>query len=417
MHRNRPRILFVTSHWPLAPAYGAQQRVLNIARLMERFADVTWVIAPSEPENEETARNSKKEFDIRAVFRPIIDPRRTLKDRLQDRFRHEFDPSYIATDPYVASADARTRLCELIAEHDVVWVHTLRTAHWFQLAKWPHSVLDIDDLPSSAYRSGTRSESRPFKRLMYRRMAGIWQRRESALLDRFDVLAVCSEVDRSAMRSDERIHVIPNGSNPQPLLPRSQSAGPRIGFIGNCEHAPNEKGLRWFLQDVWNLVTREIPSAQLRLIGNGSQSFHTVPRPDMVGLGWQLDPGAEIATWSAMIVPINTGAGTRVKIADGFARKCPVVSTSYGAFGYEVTDGKEILIADEPAQFASSCISLIRDPARGNELADRAYAKFLRCWTWDSFQPRVESVIQDCLARSGGFGASNYDENVDERPA
>ena len=54
----------------------------------------------------------------------------------------------MATDPYVASEPDRAALQELIQQHDVVWVHTIRTAHWFRIYRWPHSVLDVDDLPS-----------------------------------------------------------------------------------------------------------------------------------------------------------------------------------------------------------------------------------------------------------------------------
>ncbi len=77
------------------------------------------------------------------------------------------------------------------------------------------------------------------------------------------------------------------------------------------------------------------------------------------------DPAAEIATWSAMVIPIRLGAGTGVKIADGFSRKCPVVSTQLGAFGYDVQHGRELLLVrdDDPVAFASACVSLIGEPA------------------------------------------------------
>src|SRR5579871_4055797 len=93
--QRRPKILFVTSHWPLAPAYGAQQRVLNLARLMMRFADVSWVIAPSEREDEETARRSMHEFDVRAVMRPKLASPGSFLDRPFRRLRHEFDRSFM----------------------------------------------------------------------------------------------------------------------------------------------------------------------------------------------------------------------------------------------------------------------------------------------------------------------------------
>lgn len=395
----RPKVLFVTSHWPLAPAYGAQQRVLNLGRLLSRFADLSWVIAPSEPEDEDTARRSMREFDIRAVVRPIVDVPRDFVGRSLHRLRHEFDRTYMPTDHFIASVADRANLQDLISKNDVVWIHTLRTAHWFRIQRWPHSVMDIDDLPSTYYRSRVRSHPSLLKRLSYRRMAWIWKRREGALLDRFGILTVCSEADKSCLNAPSRIHVIPNGANIERVWFRDKTERPIIGFIGNSAHAPNESGLKWFFGEVWPLIKKELPGAQFRLVGKGSDGYLSTLGPDIVGCGWLADPGEEIASWSAMVVPIKTGAGTRVKIADGFARKCPVVSTPYGAFGYDVTNGRELLLADSAGAFALACLQLIRNPALGSELAERAHQRFLKCWTWDSFQPTIETAIEQCLAR------------------
>jgi hypothetical protein len=97
------------------------------------------------------------------------------------------------TDPYSVSDSDRAGLQELMQQHDVVWVHTLRTANWFRFHRWPHSVLDVDDLASSTYQSAAQSGRSPVRRLLDLRMAWIWRRRERILADRFDVLTVCSE--------------------------------------------------------------------------------------------------------------------------------------------------------------------------------------------------------------------------------
>ena len=55
----------------MAAAYGAQQRVLNIGRLLSRFGDVSFVIVPTEHEDEETVRRTKREFEVRRVIRPL----------------------------------------------------------------------------------------------------------------------------------------------------------------------------------------------------------------------------------------------------------------------------------------------------------------------------------------------------------
>ena len=396
----RPKILFVTSHWPLARAYGAQQRVLNLGRLLNRFGEVSFVIVPTEHEDEDTARRTASEFEIRQIIRPQAIPRARLFPRIRDRIRHEFDPACMATEPYLVSEADRAGLEELIQQHDLVWVHTIRTAQWFRMYRWPHSVLDVDDLPSRQYQSAAYSGASSSRRLRDLRMSWIWRRREKMLPARFDVLAVCSEEDKRYLGSSERVHVIPNGAHPAEPRPRPISEQPRIGLIGNCTYMPNEDGVKWFIRDVWPIVKRELPRAQLRLVGRGSEGYLTALGPDITGLGWLEDPGGEIASWSAMIVPIKVGAGTRVKVAEGFSRRCPVVATTLGAFGYEVEDGRELLLADRTDDFAAACIRLVRNPELQATLAKRAHDRFLERWTWDSFEGVVGKVVRECLARS-----------------
>jgi glycosyltransferase involved in cell wall biosynthesis len=398
--RVRPKILFVTSHWPLAAAYGAQQRVLNIGRLLNHFGDVSFVIVPTEQEDEETVRRTMHEFEVRKVIRPVqLAPDRFL-GQLSLRFRHEFDPSFMATDPYAVSESDRTEMQELIQQHDVVWVHTIRTAHWFRIYRWPHSVLDVDDLPSRLFWSEVLSGDSALERLLDLRRSWIWRRRERLLSDRFDVLTVCSEDDRRYLSRPKQTHVIPNGASPLVVRPRVILEVPRIGLIGNCTFQPNAEGAKWFIRDVWPMIKREFPRAQLRLVGRGSDGHLTTLGPDIQGMGWLEDPGQEIASWSAMIVPIKIGSGTRVKMAEGFARRCPVVATTIGAFGYDVEDGREILRADRAEDFAAACIRLLRSPELQEALSERAFKRFLERWTWNSFESTVGTVVQECLARS-----------------
>ena len=100
--------------------------------------------------------------------------------------------------------------------------------------------------------------------------------------------------------------------------------------------------------------------------------------PDVDALGYVADAASEMATWSAMIIPVRQGAGTRVKIADAFSRKCPVISTHLGAYGYDVQSGHELLLADKPDDFAHSCVSLVRDRVAASAMADAACIKLIQ---------------------------------------
>jgi polysaccharide biosynthesis protein PslH len=397
--QDRPRILFVTSHWPMAPAYGAQQRVFHLARLLRCYGDVSFVIVPTEHEDERTRIETSRCFKVHGVIRPrVVAP--DHKTRWSERLRHECDPSYLATDECVVSEQDRAWLHQLAEQHDLVWFHTIRTANWFRTFRWPNSVLDVDDLPSSQHASEVENASSLSARLIHLRRYWIWKRRERTFKERFDRLTVCSESDRRSLQAAGMVHVIPNGAPLFASRRGNYSIQKRIGFLGNCTYRPNKEGIDWFLQQVWPLVQRAVPDAQLRIVGRGSEEFAPASAPDLQALGWLEDPGDEIDTWSAMIVPIRTGSGTRVKVAEAFSRRCPVVSTTLGALGYEVEDGKEILFADQAQDFARACIRLLKNPELQSMLSERAFSRFVSQWTWDSSARVVSEVVRQTLANS-----------------
>jgi glycosyltransferase involved in cell wall biosynthesis len=139
---------------------------------------------------------------------------------------------------------------------------------------------------------------------------------------------------------------------------------------------------------------------RLRLAGRFSDSVFRKASPDVDALGWVEDADQEIATWTGMIVPILFGGGTRVKVAEGFSRKCPIVTTSIGAYGYDVIPSVDLLMSDDAQGFADACVALCRDPAGAALMAERAHAKYLQRWTWNAIAPRVWRAAEDCLSRT-----------------
>ena len=98
-----------------------------------------------------------------------------------------------------------------------------------------------------------------------------------------------------------------------------------------------------------------------------------------------------------MVVPLQLGAGTRVKIAEAFSRRCPIVSTSLGAYGYNVEHEREVLVANSAQELADACLRAARQPEEAGRMADRAWSRFLEEWSWDAIQPRVWSAAEACL--------------------
>ena len=196
--------------------------------------------------------------------------------------------------------------------------------------------------------------------------------------------------------------MIPNGfEEPIRRTPYElPSTPPRIGFIGIFDYFPNVEGIQWFVRNCWPKIKSKCPDVKLRLAGRFSNGPLQLAATDIEPLGWVENIDDEVATWSLMIVPLQKGAGTRGKIAYGFSRRCPIVSTSIGAYGYEIENGREIILADKSDHFAEACLTMLQRPQEAADMAERANKKFLEKWTWKAIQPRVWAAAEDCLRRS-----------------
>ena len=72
-----------------------------------------------------------------------------------------------------------------------------------------------------------------------------------------------------------------------------------------------------------------------------------------------------------------------------------VVSTTIGAEGLPVTDGADIVIADEPAAFAAAVVRLIRDDAARTRIESAARRLVVERYDWSA----VAQDFEDALAR------------------
>lgn len=392
-----PRILFVTPFWPQGPEIGSRVRSLNVLRALRKMGTVEVVVL--DDENAMNANDPAADGEFAVAYRvPVL---RQANEGWKQKLRWTIDPKGPYPNGCRVSEDAVRRLRSDLESFDLVWFFKLRSPDMFPPAVWNGSVVDIDDVPSTFEHAKLKTEHHTIERLRIRRSLFAWKRREKLLGDRFTVLSVCSPEDKQyleRMGLKAPIHVIPNGYERPVAEPlRNLAAPPRIGFIGLFDYFPNLDAIQWFVNRCWPLVKNEVPEARLRLVGLGSDQANAPKGPDIDGLGWLPDPGKEIGTWSAMVAPIRVGAGTRVKVAQAFSQKCPLVSTTLGAFGYHPVDGHNMYLADSAEDFAAGCIRAIGEPEAAAKMAERAWCEFLENWTWEAIEPRVRETAEDCL--------------------
>ncbi|HZF01835.1 MAG TPA: glycosyltransferase family 4 protein [Methylomirabilota bacterium] len=391
-----PKFLCITAHDPDSLDRGSVLRIRHLFRLLARLGDVRIVLAnyfgPADEDNEPPRR----EFEI--IGKVQLDF--TRNPSFGHRLRRQLDSRFLEIDGIQMPPAERERLLRWMSTHDMVWIHNIKLANAFGIWHWPKTVLDVDDVPSDLCKTVMLNTTGFFQKLRCLNQFILWRRHEKKITERFDALCVCSEPDRRRLNNMDKIFVLPNGfAAPEHAPVCRPSSPPRIGFVGSFGYAPNRDGVRWFVERVWPQVLEKFPLARLRLAGDQSDN-QPWGQTNIESLGWTADLGKEMATWSLAVVPLFVGAGTRVKIADAFSRKCPIVSTRLGAHGYDVENGRELLLADSPKDFAENCLRILTNPAEGERLAENAWKKFLKNWTWDSQAERTAEIVEKVLGKA-----------------
>jgi len=193
-----------------------------------------------------------------------------------------------------------------------------------------------------------------------------WDRYMRSLGGLVDLWTVPSEPDRQALRglvpANVRIDLVPNGADLEATpFSLDLDAPPRVVHCGPLDYPPNRDALHYFCTEIWPLVIEEVPKAELFVTGEARRAPDSVLKaPGVVLTGHLPEVRTLLRSARVSVVPLRTGAGTRLKILEAMAAGTPVVSSSVGAEGLAVTDGENILLADSPRLFAERVVQLLR---------------------------------------------------------
>jgi glycosyltransferase involved in cell wall biosynthesis len=116
-------------------------------------------------------------------------------------------------------------------------------------------------------------------------------------------------------------------------------------------------------------------------------------RPGIVLTGYVDDVRPWLARAQAVVVPLRAGGGTRLKILEAMAMARPVVSTTMGSEGLDVTDGEHLLVADSPDAFATAVIRLLERRDVAEQLANRGRRLVAERYDWHAIGARYAAMV------------------------
>src|SRR5262249_51877510 len=147
---------------------------------------------------------------------------------------------------------------------------------------------------------------------------------------------------------------------------------------------PNVDAVLWFSDTVLPALQIKIPSIRFKIVGSRPHSkiIELAKRNGIEVTGEVPDIRPYLAEASALVVPLRSGAGTRLKILQAMAMECPVISTELGAEGLDVVHGQNILIADTVDQFITHILKVTLSPETSVPLGKAACQLVRNKYDW-----------------------------------
>ncbi|HQO57936.1 MAG TPA: glycosyltransferase [Candidatus Omnitrophota bacterium] len=218
-----------------------------------------------------------------------------------------------------------------------------------------------------------------------------------------DLVLMCSEIDRKEAEcrcsKDVRFSVIPNGVDvsffhlPDRDIPEIN----KIIFTAEMGWYPNVDAVLYFDKYIYPFIKKEVPDIQIDIVGkNPDLKVKELAMRDSSFrvTGFVDDIRPYVYSSAVYIVPLRIGSGTRLKILEAMAMGKAVVSTTIGAEGIEVTDGKDIFIADDPREFADRVIDLLKNPDKRKAMGLNGRKLVEQKYTWEVIGEKLEQDIQ-----------------------
>lgn len=267
------------------------------------------------------------------------------------------------------------------------------------------TVLSAHNVESQIWERYYRAENNPIKKiyiyLQWRKLV----RYEAEAAKLYSVVSTVSELDREVFVGKygcDQAMVVPNGVDENYFSPvRSVVMPGSMVFTGSMDWRPNQDGFRYFVEEIFPLIRKRQPQATFTVVGRKPPHWLTTIAEQADGVtvtGTVDDVRPYISRRALYVVPLRVGGGSRLKILEALSMSKVVLSTTVGAEGLMLEDGKHILLRNTPQQFADTACAVLSDPGSFACLGPEGRKLIIEKYTWDSIAKTMSEVWERARA-------------------
>jgi sugar transferase (PEP-CTERM/EpsH1 system associated) len=391
-------ILFLAPRLPWPADTGGKIRTINIIKQFLKFASLHLVCFSFES-RDELAKQEIEAMGLQVTLVPA--PKNSLVRKV---FNIAFNPLPHSILKY--HSPLMNQVLKDLSQSerfDAVHIDHLHMAHYTGIFNALPCYLDEHNVEFKILERCSQIEPSAAKKRIYEEQASKMKAYEAKKILEFKGVFACSAEDKKILnRLNPRsvpVHVMPNGVDTEYFKsdPNAEDDVDGIVFTGSMDWLPNDDAMSYFCGKILPLIWQAKNSVKVYVVGKKpSAMVRGLARRDsrVIVTGRVDDVRPYIRCSKVFIVPLRIGGGTRLKILEAMSMSKAVVSTPVGAEGIEHTDGKNILIADRPQDFAENVLSLLVDDVKCRQIGEGGRKLVCGKYDWDTIGGGLREVYK-----------------------
>ncbi len=173
-------------------------------------------------------------------------------------------------------------------------------------------------------------------------------------------------------------------------------------FCGAMDYWPNIDAVQWFAADVLPALRARDPAVRLAIVGArpSAEVQALAAQPGITVTGTVPDVRPYVAHAALSVAPLRVARGIQNKVLEAMAMAKPVLVTPQALEGIEAEPGRELLLAQDAAQWIDVASAALAGPAAAlAALGQAARARVEAAYSWDARLAPLDRMIETPAAQ------------------
>jgi sugar transferase (PEP-CTERM/EpsH1 system associated) len=416
------KILYLAHRIPYPPNKGDKIRSFNEIRHLCRSNQIDLICLADNPDDVHY-QNDLKKYCGRVFVLPLEKPRGILKGLLYLLAGRPISVGYFyrlriqqTTDQWLSAGDYDAIVCFSSPMAEYVFRSKKhrsgraplepQTLNFIPRSTFrrPRLIMDFCDVDSDKWAQYAESSRFP-RSFIYRRENRSLAAYEKRIAENFDHSIFVSEKEAEIFRRQNphvsNVSVIPNGvdyeyfSPDQPINSVSPNPCPMLLFTGAMDYHANVDGVTWFSEKILPPIKASIDDAKFYIVGsNPTREVKSLDNGHGIKVtGFVDDIRPYFQKADVCVIPLRLARGVQNKVLEAMAMGNAVVTTSKSIQGITAVNGKHLIVADDPEDFARAVSDLLGDRSYRISLGKEARAFVLANYDWNVNMGELERIL------------------------